>query len=183
MERQPIRVADLLVRAHHLWAAQSLLLTVGDFAGGHFNTMAVGWGSLGTMWGKPFAQVVIRPSRYTREFMERYDTFTLCALPAALHDALQLLGTKSGRDGDKIAESGLTPVASTGVAAPCFAESELVIECRKIYWQDMDSVHFLDAEIETSYPRRDYHRVYFGEILAVQGVDAFRLQLDPGAAG
>ena len=176
MERKPIRLTELLVRAHHVWATQSMLLTAGDMADGHFNTMAVGWGSLGTMWGKPFAQVVVRPSRYTREFMEQYDTFTLCALPEALRDALQLLGTKSGRDGDKIAESGLTPVASAEVAAPCFAEAELVIECRKMYWQDMDSAHFLDPEIETSYPLRDYHRVYFGDIVAVHGVDAFRYQ-------
>ena len=174
MDRKPIAVGDLLVRAHHLWAEQWMLLTSGDFAKGKFNAMAVGWGSLGTMWGKPFAQVVVRPTRYTRKFMEQYDTFTLCAFPEAYRKAVQLLGGKSGRDGDKIAESNLTPVASSTVAAPCFAEAELVIECRKMYWQDLTPANFVDPTIEKNYPQKDYHRIYFGEIVAVAGTESFR---------
>lgn len=174
MDRKPIDIGDLAVRTHHLWATQWLLLTSGDFEAGAFNAMAVGWGSLGTMWSKPFAQVVVRPQRYTREFMEKYDTFTLCAFPEAQRKAVQLLGTKSGRDGDKIAESGLTPQAASEVAAPCFAEAELVIECRKMYWQDMTPDHFLAPEIHRAYPQKDYHRIYFGEIVAVSGVDSFQ---------
>jgi len=150
-----------------------MLLTAGDFGAGKFNTMAVGWGSLGTMWGKPFAQVVVRPGRYTREFMEEYDTFTLCAFPEEYRKAVELLGTRSGRDVDKIAESGLTPVAASTVAAPGFAEAELVIECQKIYWQDMDPGNFLDPGIQGNYPQKDYHRIYFGEIVAVSGADAY----------
>jgi flavin reductase (DIM6/NTAB) family NADH-FMN oxidoreductase RutF len=173
MNRKPIDVDNLRVRSHHLWAEQWLLLTSGDFAKGQFNTMAVGWGSLGTMWGKPFAQVVVRPGRYTRRFMEEYDTFTLCAFPEDHRAAVQLLGTRSGRDGDKIAASHLTPVASSTVAAPGFAEAELVLECRKIYWQDMESANFADAAIDKNYPQKDYHRIYFGEIVAVSGTDSF----------
>src|SRR5512137_1730251 len=116
---EPISFDELLVRSHYVWNKQRLLLTAGDFASGKFNTMAVGWGSLGTMWGKPFAQVVVRPSRYTREFMEQYETFTLCAFPEKHRKAVQLLGSRSGRDGDKIAASKLTPAASSAVAAPC----------------------------------------------------------------
>jgi flavin reductase (DIM6/NTAB) family NADH-FMN oxidoreductase RutF len=174
MQRKPIDVGDLLVRAHHLWAEQWMLLTAGDFAQGKFNAMTVGWGSLGTMWGKPFAQVVVRPSRYTREFMEQYDTFTLCAFPEKHRAAVQLLGTRSGRDGDKIAAAKLTPMASAVVAAPGFAEAELAIECRKIYWQDLDAEHFADPTIGTHYPHKDYHRIYFGQILAVSGTTSFR---------
>jgi flavin reductase (DIM6/NTAB) family NADH-FMN oxidoreductase RutF len=174
MNRKPIRFSDLTVRAHHLWAEQWMLLTSGDFKKSLFNTMAVGWGSLGTMWGKPFAQVVVRPTRYTLAFMEKYDTFTLCAFPRAHRSAVQLLGTKSGRDGDKIAESGLTPAAAAAVAAPCFEEAELVIECRKIYWQDVEPGHFLDPAIQRNYPQKDYHRIYFGEIVAIAGADSFR---------
>jgi len=169
MTRQPISFGELLVRSHYLWNTQRLLLTAGDFAAGRYNTMTVGWGSLGTMWGRPFAQVVVRPVRYTFQFMEQYETFTLSVLPARLEPAWQLLGSKSGRDGDKIAESGLTPVASTRVAAPCFAEAELVIECRKIYWDDFAPEHFLDPAIDLHYPNKDYHRVYFGEIVAIHG--------------
>jgi flavin reductase (DIM6/NTAB) family NADH-FMN oxidoreductase RutF len=174
MNRTPIPLNSLTVCAHHLWAEQWLLLTSGDHGKGKFNTMTVGWGSLGTMWSKPFAQVVVRPTRYTREFMDKYDTFTLCAFPEKHRKALQLLGSKSGRDGDKIAESGLTSAAASRVAAPCFVEAELVIECRKIYWQDVDPGHFLDPGIGRNYPQKDYHRIYFGEILAVSGTETFQ---------
>lgn len=174
MSRRPIDIQNLSVRVHHLWAEQWLVLSSGDYAKADYNAMAVGWGSLGTMWGRPFAQVVVRPSRYTRQFMERYETFTLCAFPARYHDAVNLLGVKSGRDGDKIKASGLTPEAASVVGAPCFAEAELVIECRKLYWQDIDANHFLDAAIQKNYPLKDYHRVYFGEIVSVTGSDRFR---------
>jgi flavin reductase (DIM6/NTAB) family NADH-FMN oxidoreductase RutF len=171
--RKPIAFENLRVRPHHLWASQWLVLTAGDFAGGKYNAMTVGWGSLGTMWGRPFAQVVVRPGRHTRAFLDAGDSFTLCAFPPRCRAALQLLGTKSGRDGDKIAASGLTPVASSLVAAPAFAEAELAIECRKIYWQDMEPANFLDAEIERNYPAGDYHRIYFGEIVAITGTKDF----------
>jgi len=174
MQRNPIAFNDLLVRAHHLWSEQWLVLAAGSFVANSFNAMTVAWGSLGTMWGKPFAQAVVRPSRYTREFMEQYDTFTLCAFPEEHRKAVQLLGAKSGRDGDKITEAGLTPVAATTVAAPCFAEAELVIECRKMYWQDMDSANFLDPAISKNYPQKDYHRIYFGEVVAISGINSFR---------
>jgi flavin reductase (DIM6/NTAB) family NADH-FMN oxidoreductase RutF len=174
MQRKPIDINELLVRSHHLWNAQWLLLTAGDFAAGRFNTMTVSWGSLGTVWNKPFAQVVVRPGRYTRQFMEEYPTFTLSSFPIECREALTLLGTMSGRDGDKIAEAGLTPCAAGAVAAPCFAEAELVIECRKMYWQDMDAANFLDPTIAQNYPRQDYHRIYWGEIVAVTGLDAYK---------
>ncbi len=173
MLRQAISFDRLLVRPYHLWLKQWLLLTAGDFAAGHFNSMTVAWGGMGAMWDKPFVQVVVRPVRYTYQFMERYDTFTLCAFPEAYRKALNLLGTKSGRDGDKIAEAGLTPIAATHVAAPAFAEADLIIECRTIYWDDLDPAHFLAPEIERNYPQKDYHRVYFGEIVAVFGDEAY----------
>ncbi len=175
MNRQPIPVEDLVLRPQHLWGTQHLVLTAGDWAQRKFNAMTVGWGSLGVMWSMPFVQVVVRPTRYTYEFIERYDTFTLCAFPPEFASAVQLIGSKSGRDGDKIAEAGLTSIASTRVAAPSFAEAELVIECRKIYWDDMAPAHFLDPRIEDKYPRKDYHRIYFGEILAVLGQPHHRI--------
>jgi len=174
MPREQIPFDQLLVRSHHLWEQQWMLLTSGDLAEGRFNAMTVGWGSLGTMWGLPFAQVVVRPVRYTYEFMEQYDSFTLCAFPKDCRKALQVLGTRSGRDGDKIAETGLTPIASTHIAAPGFAEAELVIECRKMYWDDMAPLHFLDPAIEKNYPHKDYHRIYWGQIVAIHGESSYR---------
>ncbi len=169
MDRDEIPVDRLLTRPSHLWLDQWLLLTSGDFGAGDFNTMTVGWGSIGAMWNRPFAQVVVRPTRYTYEFIERYDTFTLCAFPGSAREALKLLGATSGRDGDKIADAALTPIASTLIAAPGFDEAELILECRKIYWDDLEPAHFLDPSIDGSYPEGDYHRIYFGEIVAAFG--------------
>jgi flavin reductase (DIM6/NTAB) family NADH-FMN oxidoreductase RutF len=167
--RQPIPLDHLALRSLQVWDEGWFLLTAGDHARGEFNTMTVSWGSFGTIWNLPFAQVVVRPSRHTFGFMERFDTFTLSAFREEHRPALQLLGTKSGREGDKIAEAGLHPQPSTLVAAPCFAEAVLVVECRKIYWQDLDPAHFLDPAIMKNYPQRDYHRAYFGQILAASG--------------
>ena len=167
MKRIRVPIEKFAVKSHDLWANQWLLLTAGDFAKGKYNTMTVAWGSLGTMWGKPFAQVVVRPTRHTFGFMEKYPTFTLCAFPKRYRKALMLLGTKSGRDGDKIAEARLRPMASPTVGAPCFAEATLVIECRKMYWDDLAPAHFIDKDTEKNYPKKDYHRVYFGEIVGV----------------
>lgn len=173
MKRQAIPVDDFCVRAHHLWATQWLVLTAGDYRAKAFNSMTVGWGSFGTMWGRPFAMVVVRPVRHTYRFMETYPTFTLCAFPETYRPALQILGSKSGRDGDKIAEAGLTPVPASAVEAPAFAEAELVVECRQIYKDRFSPKAFLDAAIDTNYPNRDYHGVTFGEILAVSGTAAY----------
>jgi flavin reductase (DIM6/NTAB) family NADH-FMN oxidoreductase RutF len=171
--RKTISFQDLRANVHLIWSKQGMLLTSGDFAAGQFNTMTVGWGSLGVMWARPFVQLVVRPTRYTYGFMEQYDTFTLCAFSEAYRQALQLLGTKSGRDGDKIAEAGLTPIASTLIPAPGFAEADLIVECRKMYWQDMDPAHFLDPTTERHYAKKDYHRIYFGEVVAINGTEAY----------
>jgi len=169
MNRTPIPFDSLRLNSLHIWDKQWFLLTCGDFDSGDFNTMTVAWGSLGTMWHKPFAQVVVRPVRHTFTFLERYPTFTLSAFAQEHKKALGILGTKSGRDGDKIAATGLPPQASKLVASPCFAEAELVLECRKIYWDDLEPTGFLDPSVEKEYPEKDYHRIYFGEILAVEG--------------
>lgn len=166
-------IEKFIARPIALWAPNWLLLTSGDFAAGHYNTMTVAWGSLGMMWNFPVAQVVVRPVRYTYEFMEQYDTFTLTAFSGKFRKALGVLGSRSGRDSDKIAAAGLTPCPSTRVAAPSFAEAELLIECRKIYWQDFDPTHFVDARIHKEYPQKDYHRVYYGEILAISAIDRY----------
>ena len=173
MTRQPIPIDQLAVRVHHLWSTQWLLLTSGNFAKGRYNTMTVGWGSFGTMWSKPVAMVVVRPGRHTNRFMEEYPTFTLSAFKETHRKALQILGSKSGRDGDKIRESGLTPVAASQVAAPAFAEADLIIECRQIYRDAIDPAGFMDPSIDLNYPQRDYHRIYLGEVVIAHGTQAY----------
>lgn len=173
MPRTPIDISQLQVQPHHLFHHQWMLLTSGDFASKEYNTMTIGWGALGTMWSKPFAFVAVRHSRYTYAFMERFKSFTLTAFPHEFHDALSLLGTQSGRDGDKIADAGLTPEAAAVVAAPAFKEAELVIECEKMYADDLNPAHFLDESIYKHYPNRDFHRIYYGHILHAAGTDAY----------
>jgi flavin reductase (DIM6/NTAB) family NADH-FMN oxidoreductase RutF len=168
-----IPIEEFIIRPIHLWDIQWLLLTFGDFVEGRFNAMTVDWGNIGYMWRRPFVQVVVRPIRYTYEFIERYDTFTLCIFPKKYYPALPLLGNKSGRNGDKIAEAGLTPSASTKIAAPAYAEAELILECCKMHWDDFHQEHLLDPGIDANYPRKDYHRIYFGEILYVLGNKKF----------
>jgi len=173
MNRKTIDIFHLSILPHDLFDRQWMLITAGDFAKGDFNTMTIGWGAIGTMWSRPFAFVAVRHSRYTYQFTQKYDTFTLCAFPEEHRQALRLLGSRSGRDGDKITASGLTPEAASVVAAPSFAEAELVIECQKMYADDLNPVHFVDQSIYKQYPKHNFHRIYYGEILAVQGVDQF----------
>ena len=173
MHRQPIEIANLQIKPHYLFHHQWVLLTAGDYSKNDYNTMTIGWGALGTMWSKPFVFVAVRFSRYTFTFMEEYQTFTLTAFPEEYHQALSLLGTKSGRDGNKISESGLTPMAADVIAAPAFEEAEIVVECKKIYADDLNPAHFLDQDIYRHYPNRDFHRIYYGEILYAEGVDKY----------
>ena len=150
-----------------LWSQRWFLLTSGDYPTGEYNTMTVAWGSLGNVWNMPFAQVFVRYTRFTFEFMEKYATFTLSVLPESYREALNHLGSVSGRDGDKIRETGLTIIPSRYVAAPSFEEAELSIECEKIYWQDLEPQHFLFPEIEKHYEKKDYHRIYYGCIRGI----------------
>jgi len=95
----------------------------------------------------------------------------LCGFSEEYRKALNLIGTKSGRDGDKIKEAGLTAMRAEKVAAPVFKEAELVIECKKIYVEDFKPVQFMDDRIDRNYPKKDYHRMIFGEILTVRGFE------------
>jgi flavin reductase (DIM6/NTAB) family NADH-FMN oxidoreductase RutF len=172
MQRTNINIGEFTSRVFDLWDKRWFLLTAGDFAARRYNSMTVSWGGFGIMWNKPIAMTVVRPQRHTRQFTDDFDTFTLAAFPQALKPVLDLLGSKSGRDIDKISPAGLTPTASAKVASPSYAEAELVIECRKIYFQDYNPAHFLDPVIPTMY-KGDYHRMYFGEIVAISGTEEF----------
>ena len=116
--------------------------------------------------GQTGSNGIYPPQRYTLEFVEREDRFTLCFFGEEHRQALNLCGTKSGRDIDKVKECNFTVEAENG--APYFAEADLVLVCKKAYWQDMDPTHFLDDEIDgRHYPKKDYHRIFIGEIETV----------------
>ncbi len=131
----------------------------------HFNTMTISWGGLGTLWGKPVATVYVKPVRYTHEFLESNEFFTVSFYPAQYKKALALLGSKSGRDGDKVAEAGLTPKALEG--AVTFAEARATLLCRKIYRQDLDTAAMPAEVVADYYETEAPHTMYIGQVMEV----------------
>lgn len=156
-------VKDLDTNVFSMIGEQWMLITAGTPE--HCNTMTASWGGLGVLWGANVATCYIRPQRYTYEFVEDSDYFTLAFFGGEFRKALSLCGAKSGRDIDKIKECGFTVAAGAG-NAPYFEETEVVFVCRKLYWQDIDPSHFLNRETDGKwYPQKDYHRMYIGEIV------------------
>lgn len=153
----------LSIEAVDIWMNQWFLLTSGTRD--DYNMMTVAWGSIGCMWEKPFAQIVVRPQRYTRGYVDQSDAFTLCAFPKKYAGDLTILGTISGRDGDKLSKTNLTPRPSMIVDPPAYNEASLILECRTMYRQDMDPAGFVDQSTHDIYKEKDYHRIYYGEIL------------------
>lgn len=114
----------------------------------------------------PTAICYVRPSRYTKQFMDKEELFTLNHFPSSYRKALGYLGSHSGKDEDKIRNAGLTPVYTDGTVT--FKEADLVFVCRKIYAQDLQEDCFVDqALVDENYPERDFHTMYIGEILKV----------------
>ena len=143
---------------------QWALITAGD--GEKCNTMTASWAGVGILWNKPVATIYIRPQRYTYQFTEQSEYFTLTFFASGeRREALALCGSKSGRDMDKFAAAGLT-VARADCGAPYVAEGQLVLVCRKLYAQDLKGECFVDESIiGKNYPTRDFHRMYVGEII------------------
>jgi len=160
-----INPEELEVRPFKLILKDWMLITAGPPDA--YNTMTGGWGGLGALWGKHICFCVIRPQRHTYQFMEKNDVFTLSFFEEEYKPALELCGAKSGRDMDKAAAAGLTPIAGILPGTTTFAEARMVIECRKIYFQDLDPQNFLDPSIHECYPAKDYHRMYVGEVANV----------------
>ncbi len=130
------------------------------------NGMTASWGNMGVFWGKPAVTVYIRPTRYTKEFVDGSDLFTLSVFSEDYRPALNLFGTKSGRDCDKDGEAHLTPLAVDGTVA--YAEAKTVFVCRKLAHADLDPARFDDPSADGKwYPKKDYHTAYIAEILAI----------------
>lgn len=175
MQREEIPLSDLRLPVFGAWEPGWMLLTAGENRPGGFNSMTVSWGALGVIWHRPLAVVVVRPQRYTRQFMERHDTFSLCAFDESYRSTLEMLGTLSGRDTQKMRDCGLTPIALSRISCPGFDQAKLILECRKIYFDDLKAANFLADFIAPHY-QNDYHRIYFGEVLAASGTAEFRRQ-------
>ncbi|MBN2324840.1 MAG: flavin reductase [Spirochaetes bacterium] len=137
-----------------------MLITAGSRD--EYNTMTAAWGGFGTLWSWSVAFCFVRPTRYTYGFMEKTDAFSLCFFERKYKKALDICGTKSGRDTDKVKAAGLTPVWDEDTVY--FDEARLVLLLKKIYSQDLLPERFLDPEIHTHYPKKDYHRMYVGRV-------------------
>ena len=130
-----------------------------------FNTMTVSWGGLGEIWGKDAVFIFIRPQRYTYEFIEKEEFFTLSFYGNEHKDALKICGTQSGRNTDKVAAAGLTPLFVDNTVS--FEQAEYTLVCRKMASQFIDPKGFIDEAIDKNYSAGDYHKVYIAEIVKV----------------
>ena len=161
-EKLDYRIFDLF---NNQWA----LVTAGTPE--RYNTCTIGWGSLGSIWGgsggaKPIVTVYIHPSRYTCEFMRESDVFTVSFFPKQYKKALGYLGSHSGRDGDKVSASGLTPrPIGDGVT---FAEAELTLVCKKLAWHQYAREELSDEIRYDVYHDGDPHWEFIGEILGTE---------------
>ena len=133
---------------------------------GKVNAMTASWGFGGVMWGKNAVVVGIRPQRYTKEFVDNGDTFSITILPESYRETMSYFGTVSGRDEDKIAKTGLTVAHDENT--PYFEEGRLVLICKKMYSQEIKEENFIDKSIiDRWYPNKDYHMMYVAEIIDV----------------
>ncbi|MGL4364031.1 MAG: flavin reductase [Bacteroidales bacterium] len=165
MKFKEVNIEDITESIPKLIGKDWMLITSGNEDS--FNTMTASWGGLGHLWHKNVAFIFIRPQRYTFEFVEREEYFTLSFFPEEYRNSLKICGTKSGRDSNKIAEAGLTPhTLSNGTIT--FEEARYVFVCRKIYanFINEESLLLKSDEISKIYPEKDFHKMYIGEIIA-----------------
>jgi len=130
-----------------------------------FNSMTISWGGLGTLWNKPVATVYVRTSRYTHDFMDTNDYFSISFYPEQYRKTLGVLGSKSGRDMDKMRASGLTP-KNTGETIS-FEEAETTIICRKLFKQSLEVSNMPEDVIKDLYTGQAPHDMYIGEVVAI----------------
>lgn len=134
---------------------------------GNMNAMTIGWGQYGTLWQRPVLTVYIAPERYTNEFMQKSEYFTVIGFPENQKKALAYIGSHSGRDGDKLKAAGLTP-EFTELGNPIFKEGNLAVECKIIYKQPFDA-KLLQQDVTNFYAERKIspHVQYIGEVINV----------------
>jgi len=167
MSIKEIRPTDLTDNVFKLIGQDWILVSATH--GGKTNGMTASWGGLGILWARPVAYIFIRPTRYTKEFVDASDYMTLSVFEQKYKPMLQYFGTVSGRDEDKIAKQGLT-LKEHG-AYTYFEEARLTLLTKKLYAQPLDQSFFTDAAVNEQedfpsayYPEHDYHTMYIAEI-------------------
>ena len=164
-EFRSINPQEIFDNPFKLFGSDWGLVTAGNPEG--LNTMTVSWGGVGIMWNKPVTFTFIRPTRYTFEFLERNDLFTICFFDESYREALSFCGSKSGRNVNKVEETGLTPMF-TEDGTPCFEQARMVLVCKKLYAQFLNEESVLGGEpVLKQYNGDEYHKMYISEILEV----------------
>jgi flavin reductase (DIM6/NTAB) family NADH-FMN oxidoreductase RutF len=165
-EIQPSDITDNVFTAV---GTEWMLISAGSLD--NFNTMTASWGGMGVLWGRQVAFAFVRPARYTYQFTESSHYFSLSFFPEGYKDTLMFCGSNSGRDVDKMQETGLVPVDIDGKSVG-FRQSRLLILCRKLYHQDITPGLFDDKSIiDEIYTEEDFHRMYIAEISACYRAD------------
>lgn len=142
------------------------LLLVTAASDGKPNVATIGWGMIGSIWGRPVFLVLLRPSRYSYTLLEQWGDFTVNVPPLALAAAVSHCGTVSGRNHDKFSELHLTARPAHQVRAPIIEECVIHYECRTIERNDIDPATLAQPILDDAYVRGDFHRVFFGEIVS-----------------
>jgi len=142
-----------------------MLVTAGN--ADSWNTMTASWGTMGVLWNLPVAICFIRPQRYTYLFAEKFEYHTLSFFTEEHREILKFCGSRSGRDYNKAKETGLIPF-STDLGNTGFAQASMIVECKKLYADNLKPGNFLIQDlISKNYPRKDFHRFYIGEVVNV----------------
>ena len=131
------------------------------------NAMAIGWGTLGKVWGRCMWVVLVRPSRFTYQVIEEADDFTVNVPGADLAKAVSYCGSHSGRDQDKLAKAGLGVAPGREVSSGIIEACPINYECQVVGKSDIVPELLVDTVKREFYAQGDYHRVYFGQVLAV----------------
>ena len=146
------------------WFRDAQLLAAGNKE--KSNAMTIGWGAIGTLWQRPALTVYVAEKRYTKEFMDREEYFTVMSFDVENSKVLNYMGTKSGRDGDKAHALGLH-TAYTPNGTPYYTEATMVIECRIMYAAPFDPSGFKSDVPKNMYSRfpAGIHSMYIGEVV------------------
>jgi len=167
MVKESIEFTEYHAGVMEALVSRGLLLGSYD-AQGKPNVMTIGWGMVGSVWGKPLWIVLVRPSRYTYGGIERTQCFTVNVPAADMAEVCEICGSESGRDTDKFATCGITPERALTVEAPVVTECPIVYECRVVHWNDVLAARLSHEIVQGSYREGDFHRCYWGEILAAR---------------
>ena len=137
-----------------------MLITAGDES--RVNTMTASWGGFGVLWNKNVSYIFVRPQRYTFKFLENSKYYSLSFFGNENKKILSYCGSHSGKDVDKISETGLKVIHDK---APYFEQSKLTFICKKLYSDFIDPIGFKETSLQVNYENNDYHKMYVGEII------------------